>query len=109
MSLLKKISSNKFVRLLKLSAPVGHQPRLATAESLPETSSGELSLERIKDLIIEAYSALDGKRRMKLLERADQMEAQLVSIYRARGLQITADNICDTLETHRKRHCNRCS
>ncbi len=78
-------------------------------ESLPEEGNGELRLERIKDLIIEAYSTLDETSRVLLLEKASLLEEQLVAIYRARGLQITADNICKTLESHRKYHCRRCS
>lgn len=109
MSLLKKITPGKLVRLLKLSTPVSRQSLPVSLESLPEEGNGEISLERIKDLIIEAYSALDETSRVLLLEKADLLEAQLVSIYRARGLQITADNICETLESHRKYHCRRCS
>ena len=96
-----KIIPSKLVRLLRLSAPVSRQSLPESVESLPEEGNGEISLERIKDLIIAAYSALDETSRVLLLEKADLLEAQLVSIYRARGLQITADNICETLESHR--------
>jgi len=109
MSLLKKISVNKFIRLFKFDTPVDNQPLRESVGSSHEKGNELLSLERIKDLIIEAYSAGDAQRRLTLLERADRLEVQLVAIYRARGLQITADNICDTLESHRKCHCKRCS
>ncbi|MBT8347698.1 MAG: hypothetical protein KJO28_15495 [Desulfofustis sp.] len=78
-----------------------------TAKTVIDEMVGEeITLERIKDLIIEAYSALDDNNRVLLLQRADRLEAQLVGIYRARGLKITADNICDTLEDHRRRYHN---
>ena len=109
MSLLKKITRRHLARLLKLTTSVSRQSITETVEPLPEEGTGELSLERIKDLIIEAYSALDETSRALLLEKADLLEAQLVAIYRARGLQITADNICETLESHRKYHSRRCS
>ena len=109
MSLIKKFSSHKIVRLLGLSAPQSDQLVLKSFEFLNEEDTKVLSLERIKDLIIEAYSVGNVKRRIALLERADRQEAQLVAIYRARGLQITADNICDTLDNHRKRYFKRSS
>ena len=52
MSLLKKITPGKLVRLLKLSTPVSRQSLPVSVESLPEEGNGEISLERIKDLII---------------------------------------------------------
>ncbi len=61
------------------------------------------TLERIKDLLIEAYSTFDETSRMLLLEKADRLEAQLIATYRSRGLRITADNICGTLNDHRRR------
>ena len=109
MSLLKRISSHKFVRLLGLSAPRSDQLVLKSFELLNEEDTKVFSLERIKDLIIEAYSVGNAQQRIALLERADRQEAQLVAIYRARGLQITADNICDTLDNHRKRYFKQSS
>jgi hypothetical protein len=74
-----------------------------TAREVPDDIVGEeITLERIKNLISEAYAVLDDNRRMILLERADRLEAQLVETYRGKGLKITADNICDTLEDHRR-------
>ena len=107
MSLFKKITPHKLVRLLKLSAPESPRSTPIAVESLPEEGNGELRLERIKDLIIEAYSTLDETNKVLLLEKASLLEEQLLAIYRARGLQITADNICRTLKSHRKYHCRR--
>jgi hypothetical protein len=106
MSLLEIFSLTKLLSQFKLIGS-GDQKRETTArEVLDEPVGEEITLKRIKHLIIEAYSALDDKKRVLLLERADRLEAHLVETYRAKGLKITADNISDTLEDHRRRHHN---
>ncbi|MCG6930550.1 MAG: hypothetical protein LJE64_08320 [Desulfofustis sp.] len=65
------------------------------------------SLERIRDMIIEAYAQVDRSMRDKLLAQADRLQQQLLMEYKSKGLKLTADNIDHTLETHKKRQCER--
>lgn len=104
MTLLKKITPRNVFSLFKQTTTPSNLEAAYSDETGTTEVQEEVSLERIKDLIIEAYAAIDGNRRALLLQRADDLQYQLVAIYRARGLQITADNICDTLESYRKRH-----
>ncbi len=99
MNLLSKLFPVKWLLRSKTS-----RANFVEDEAFAETGGEHISLEQIKDLIIEAYTALDDNRRMLLLDRADRLEARLVAAYRAKGLRITADNICTTLEDHRRRH-----
>ncbi len=104
MNLPGKLSFNRLLYKLGLTGSADHMKEM-TAREVPDVMVGEeITLERIKDLIIEAYSVLDDNKKVLLLERADRLEAQLVHAYRAKGLKITADNICTTLEDHRRRY-----
>ena len=103
MSLLGKFSFRKLLNQLRPTVAVDPATEMTAKEMLDEIVGEEISLERIKDLIIEAYSAIDDNKKVLLLERADRLEAHLVQNYRAKGLTITADNICNTLEDHRRR------
>ena len=107
MSLFENFSLAKLLSRLKLIGSGNHTKEITVKEVLDEVVGEDITLKRIKGLIIEAYSALDDNKRVLLLERADRLEAQLVETYRAKGLKITADNICDTLEDHRRRHHNK--
>ena len=104
MNLLGKLSFYKLLYKLGLTGSADHKKEMTAKEALGEIVGNEITLERIKDLIIEAYSVLDDNAKVLLLERADRLEAQLVHAYRAKGLKITADNICTTLEDHRRRY-----
>ena len=104
MNLLGKLSLNKILYKLGLIRSADHKNEMTAMEALDQFVGEEITLERIKDLIVEAYSALDDNTKVLLLERADRLEAQLVRAYRAKGLKITADNICSTLEDHRRRY-----
>lgn len=106
MNLIGKFSLNKILSKLSLTGSADHSKEMSAKEVFDEIVGEEITLERIKDLIIEAYSALDDKNRVLLLERADRLETQLVQTYRAKGLKITADNICTTLDDHRRRYHN---
>ncbi len=103
MSLLGKFSFGRLFNQLRKKGAVAPATEITAKDMHDEIVGEEISLERIKELIIEAYSAIDDNNKVLLLERADQLEAQLVQTYRAKGLKITADNICDTLENHRRR------
>ena len=106
MNLLGKLSVNTLLYKLGLTGSAAPRKETTAKEALDEIIGEEITLERIKDLIIEAYSVLDDNTKMLLLQRADRLEAQLVQAYRAKGLKITADNICTTLEDHRRRCTN---
>ena len=106
MSLLAKFSISKLLNQLTSTGSADRTKKITAKGVLDEIVSEEITLERIKDLIIEAYSALDDNKRVLLLERADKLEAHLVESYRAKGLKITADNICTTLDDHRRRYRN---
>lgn len=107
MSLLGNFFISKLFYQFKPTGAANQTKEVTVKEMLDEVVGEDISLERIKDLIIEAYSALDDCSRVLLLERADRLEAQLVKNYRDKGLKITADNICNTLEDHRRRHHSR--
>jgi len=64
----------------------------------------QITLEHIKDIIIEAYSQVDAFKRDQLLEQADDLEHQLVAAYREKGLRQTASNIAHSLEILKKNH-----
>ena len=106
MSLLGKFSFTKLVDKLSPTGDSEHTQEKSEIKVPDETAGEAITLERIKDLISDAYSALDENKKVLLLERADRLETQLVQKYRARGLKVTADNICNTLEDHRKRFHN---
>ncbi len=103
MSLVGKFSFRRLLNQLRLTRSVNPATEMTAKDMLDEIVGEEISLERIKDLIIEAYSAIDDNKKVLLLERADKLEAQLVHTYRAKGLRLTADNICNTLADHRRR------
>ena len=102
--MLPKFSLLRYLGQLKPARSVAGAKEVNDKEVLDQKGGEDISLERIKDLIIEAYTVVDDNRRKLLLERADRLEARLVAAYRAKGLRITADNICTTLEDHRRRH-----
>ena len=104
MSILAKFSLLRYLSHLKPARSDAGTQKLNDVESGDQKGGEDISLERIKDLIIEAYALVDDNRRELLLDRADRLEAQLVEAYRAKGLRITADNICNTLEDHRRRY-----
>jgi len=64
--------------------------------------SNEITLERIKDLILEAYAQVDLLKREELLVKAESLEEQLLALYRKKGLSLTATNIAHSLKAHRK-------
>jgi hypothetical protein len=103
MSLLGKFSFGRLLNQLRQKGAVDPATEITANDMLDEIVGEEISLEGIKELIIEAYSTIDDNIKVLLLERADKLQAQLVQTYRAKGLKITADNICDTLENHRRR------
>lgn len=106
MSLLPKYCLTKILRRLNQIVVVDRQLQIRSAEKSAEDPNEDISIERIKDLIIEAYSKADENRRETLLQRADRLETHLVATYRSKGLEITADNIYRTIEHHRQR-CRR--
>ena len=106
MSFLGKFSFSKLLHHLVLAGSVNQTQEMTAGDVLDENVGEEISLERIKDLIVEANSALDDNKRELLLRRAERIEVQLIETYRAKGLKITADNICDTLQDYRRRYCN---
>ncbi len=103
MSFLLKHSLSKIMSRLKHLKSADRRRPVSSVENSRGEVYEDLTLERIKDLLIEAYSTFDETSRMLLLEKADRLEAQLIATYRSRGLKITADNICDTLSDHRRR------
>ncbi len=107
MSLLRMISPAFLARLLKLTHGNKKQISIRADESETEETIPDLSLESIKNMIIEAYADVDKYRQARLLEKADRLEQKLVASYRSKGLIITADNIGDTLKMHRRRHNKR--
>ena len=103
MGIKQTISHTTLARLLKL-ARYNHKQKSEALNTRDGDGAGrDLSLERIKDKIIEAYDCTDGGRRAKLLKEAAQMEHQLVSAYRSKGFEITANNITYNLSLLRKR------
>lgn len=69
--------------------------------------SSELTLERIRDIIIEAYAQVDLSQREQLLIKADNLEQQLVTVYERKGLKLTANNIAHALEMVKRNQYKR--
>ena len=67
----------------------------------------EITLERIKDIIIEAYAQVDQFKKNQLLGEAESLERQLVTTYRSKGLKLTADNIAHSLKAHKRSQLKR--
>lgn len=67
----------------------------------------EITLERIKDMIIEAYAQVDKFKREQFLIQADDLERRLVTEYKSRGLKQTANNIAQSLDIHKKNQYKR--
>lgn len=109
MRLIRRIAQFNPIGLLKPGRRQGQCCASDDTGECLEKSNNNLSLENIRDLIIEAYGCVDKKRRIGLLEKAARLEKSLVTVYRSRGLEITADNIAKTLKILRQRQRKRSS
>ncbi len=102
MRLIRRIAQFTPVRLLKPPHRKGQCSAGGDAGGCSEKTANELTLENIRDLIIEANCCVDKKRRIYLLEKAARLEKQLIAAYRAKGLMVTAENITKTLKVLRR-------
>jgi len=103
MGIKQTISDTTLARLVKLARYNRRQKTEGASSRDEDSSNHDLSIEYIKEKIVEAYDCADSQRRANLLDEAAQMEHQLVDAYRSRGLKITADNITYNLTLLRKR------
>lgn len=69
--------------------------------------SNNTTFERVRDIIIEAYAQVDQSQRELLLIKADNLERELVTSYRSKGLKLTANNIAHALDIHKKNQFKR--
>lgn len=100
------VGNFSIAQLLGLAGKNGRNKAINLGNSEQGIMGTDITLERIKDLIIEAYAQIDTFKREQHLVKADDLERRLVTEYKSRGLKQTANNIAQSLELHKKTSTN---
>ncbi len=100
MNILNMIAESKILEWLKKVNQPGYKPT-PPVEKEPKRFYEDYLLDDIKGLIAKAYQEKDNQKRKELLEKANNIQVQLVMSYEHQGYNLMAQNIQNSIQKYK--------